>query len=179
MAGGYMLFDDNGSILMAAGPGGHSMRPGGTLEVNTTAVGNVGTGEDDLMSFVLLGNTLNNVGDHIDFNSSGTIGASVLTNKRIRIYVGSVNIFDSTSLLLSLAGNWSIEGRIIKHSSTQIKANCVATYSGNLSLSPATISTPETTLDLTANQTIRWTGTATNNNDVVQSSMVLRWFPDN
>src|SRR5690606_35997814 len=67
---------------------------GGTLSVNTTNVGNVGSGEDDLMTYSVPANTLNGNGQRITFRATGTL-ANNADSKRIRVYFGSDTLVDT------------------------------------------------------------------------------------
>ena len=61
----------------------------GVISVNTTAVGNVGAGEDDLMSYTLPANTLDANGKAIRITTWGyTVGTGV-ANDTIKFYFGS------------------------------------------------------------------------------------------
>lgn len=73
--------------------------PGG---INTTTVGNVGAGEDDLMSFTL-DTLLFGASGTYQFECFGTTAANANT-KRIRAYVDGVLWYDSTALALNAEG---------------------------------------------------------------------------
>jgi len=142
----------------------------------TTQVGNVGVGEDDLHSHSIPIGTLAKNGDRLLFSASGTFSASA-NNKRIRVRFGSSGtslILDTTSLGITGAGSWLLEGEIIRTGAATQKAwaHIVSTDALLVSL-PAVV----TNLDqnnITGAVNLRITGEATSNNDVViESSQVF------
>lgn len=61
-----------------------------------TQVGNVGTGEDDLMSYTIKNGDIQKAGDVLDIVAEFTIGQGT-ANKRIRAYIDASPIYDSTA----------------------------------------------------------------------------------
>jgi len=70
-------------------------------------VGNVGTGEDNLITYTVPGNLLTVNLDRIKFTSAGTFAANI-NNKRIRVYFGTTVLLDTTALALN-GGDWAID----------------------------------------------------------------------
>lgn len=144
-----------------------------TLNVNTTAVGNVWTGEDDLITYSVSGGTLSTNGDYLTFDVSGTVSNSI-NAKRIRIKFWSTTIFDTgpSGIPMSTAFDWTSRWEIIRTSATTFKAN-VYFNSAVASLS----SYAEYTLgtETLANALVlKMTGEATTNDDIVQETMITR-----
>lgn len=158
-------------LITAASNGITSSGVVGTLNVNTTGVGNIGTGEDDLITYSVSAGTLANDGDYITFEGSGLFGGSI-NSKRLKIYFGSTIIFDSGALAVTITSEWVTEGTIIRTSATTFKAD-VRLNSSFASLSAyADYSTGTETL---ANAlTLKHTGEATANDDVRQEFQIVK-----
>lgn len=145
-----------------------------TLHVNVTAVGNVGIGEDDLMSYTVPVATLGATGDWIEFNAAGTLAAS-LNNKRIRVRFGATVIFDSGSLAITAATDWSLEGQIIRTGAATQKCFSRLNTSSATLAAYADYSTAAETLSGTV--VLKVTGEATADNDVVEETLTVRFLP--
>src|SRR6185503_7835339 len=63
----------------------------GRITTNTTAVGNVGGGEDDLMTYSLAANSLATNGQAIHVTAFGTFGANA-NNKTIKFFFGATSV---------------------------------------------------------------------------------------
>lgn len=146
---------------------------GGTISASTTAVGNVGTGEDTLITYTLPANSMATNLDRVRGRVSGTF-ASNANNKRIRIYFGTTVIFDTTALAFN-GGNWTADFEVIRVSATSQKAN-VSFYSSN-ALLPVSSKYTLVAMTLTSSQVIKCTGEATANNDVVQETLSIDYKP--
>jgi hypothetical protein len=145
-----------------------------TLNVATTAVGNVGTGEDDLASFTVPAATLAVNGDRLEFEAAGTFAATA-NNKRIRVKFGATTIFDTGVLAITSASDWQISGTIVRTGAATQK--CVVTWEcSDTSLNPVPdYTTAAETLSGTV--ILKLTGEATANNDIVQEIMVTQVVP--
>lgn len=143
----------------------------GTLNVNTTGVGNIGAGEDDLITYSVVGNTLAVDGDYLTFEAAGTFATSI-NNKRVRVKFGSTTLFDSGALAITTASDWTARGTIIRTSSTTFRAAIeLSTSSATLTASSDYSTGTET---LSGALTLKFTGEATANDDVRQELMVTR-----
>ena len=87
----------DGIVEQQIGISTNYMRHKGTAEVNITTVGNVGTDEDDLHTYSLLANSLNENGDYLTAEYYGILSDSVNT-KRIRAYLDTFDYFDSGTM---------------------------------------------------------------------------------
>jgi hypothetical protein len=141
----------------------------GLIYYSTTAVGNVGAGEDDLMSYPIQANTLNYDGKALRITAWGDYGANG-NSKIMRGY------FAGTGVVLMNgapnAQNWKAEMMIVR---TGASAQVLSGWSfirgaGADVFTPAQV-TPagDTTTTLTA----KFTGDATSNNDVRQQGMMV------
>lgn len=154
---------------------------GGTLAVDTTAVGNVGGGEDDLEQYGITAGLLAANKDHIEFDVFGTFAATA-NAKTLKIYFGSTVILTTTSLVLNNL-DWRGHGKVIRTSPTTQKATCELTVGGTLlsavnsTITDYTAPTENITNDITFKCTGSDDGLMPADNAVVQQGMVLRWFP--
>ena len=97
------------------------------LNANTTQVGNVGSGEDDLMSYTLPGGTLGSNGEALRITAWGT---TVTSGKAVSLTF----YFGSTSIALATAGSdgdWFAECIVSRVSATTQTIAGLATLSGN------------------------------------------------
>lgn len=166
----------NNTTTFLRGDGTFATPPGssgvaGTLNVNTTGVGNVGIGEDDLITYSVAGGTLSTNGDYLSFEATGTLATS-LNNKRIRVRFGSSIIFDSGSLAITTTADWTANGRIVRTAATTFSAYVEFNTSSATLSAYADYSTGTETL---ANALVlKFTGEATADNDVRQEFMITR-----
>lgn len=144
-----------------------------TAWASSSAIGNVGVGEDDLRSFTLAASTLNNSGDTIYFDATGLFAANA-NNKRVRAYFGGTLIFDTTSLALN-GGNWRMQGKICRTSFAS--ADIIVTWTSSNTL--LTISQTYTAFlgNLLAANILKLTAEATADNDVTQRNFQVYWQP--
>ena len=138
--------------------------------VNTTAVGNVGAGEDDLMSYSLPANALATNGAFVEVLAEFTMAANA-SSKTIIFYFGA------TSVELTAAGNnitVDALGRVIRTGATTQSMTVSSIYSNG---GADTIrATPAETLSGAI--TMKFTGGATTTDDIIQRSMIVRvWNP--
>jgi len=150
-------------------------RVSGTLTTSTTAVWNVGTGEDNLITYTVPWNLLTVNTDRIKFTAAGTFAANV-NNKRLRAYFGTSVLLDTTALALN-GGDWALDGEIIRTGAATQKAWCRFSSSNALLTSSVDYTTPAMTLS--SNQTFKLTGEATANNDISQEILTIDYCPSN
>lgn len=142
----------------------------GRIASNTTAVGNVGTGEDNLQVLTLAASTLVNNGDTVRARWSGTF-ANNSNAKTLRLkWAGSTVV--SIVLPTSVAGSWRGELAVTRTgASTQ---DCAGTiwYNSDVVTGFATGSA-----DLTNAAVIQATGEATSNNDIMSEILLVDFEP--
>ncbi len=139
------------------------------LNTNTTPVGNVGSGEDDLITYSVPANTLDTNSQFIHYIMGGTFAASI-NNKRIRIKLGSTTILDTGALAITAAGDWNAEGYIVRTGSATQR--CLVEFSSNETALLATADYVDATEDLTTGLTLKATGEATDNDDIIQKFLI-------
>lgn len=142
-----------------------------TANVNTTAVGNAGVGEDNLISYALPASSLSAAGKGVHIVAWG-ITANNGDAKTVKLYFGSVAIL-TNALTVSVAGKWRIEADVFS-TGTDAQDYCaqlVTTGAADVALNDVEIGTA--TQDDGAAITIKCTGEGTSNNDIVQEGMVI------
>lgn len=141
---------------------------GAALNVNTTAVGNVGSGEDNLMTYSLPANALSSTGRCVRVTAWGT-SANNGNAKTLKFYFGSLAF--TVSLTTSQAGRWRLVAEIIRTgSSTQDYVVQVVEGSGGTAQDVESGALTETE---TSAITIKCTGEATSNDDITQEGMLV------
>lgn len=161
-----------GQVLKTAGIGSARARPGGPINVNTTAVGNVGAGEDDLISYTVPANTLNTNGDFLDFEFFGTFAANA-NNKTVKCYFGATNIFNSGAQAEN-GGSWKVSGKIIRTGAATQKAIVEFITDGILFTDDITYTA--TALTLSSTNILKCTGEATADNDIVNEALIVNFY---
>ena len=156
----------------------------GILNVNVTAVGNVGTGTDDLITYDVPANMLNKTGQGLRIRAWGTFAGTAVTktltfNFGTNIVATQVVAYQTTASNL-VTGQWSVDAFVVRTgSSTQtVVVHLVQQMGGTAGIRDMTetrdvVSATETD---TAAITVKCTGNATNNNDIVQSGLVVEAF---
>ncbi len=147
---------------------------GGVIDVNTTQVGNVGAGEDDLITYTIPANVLNTNGDQIRFRMAGTFAANA-NNKRVRIKYGATTLLDTTALAFNNA-DWTAHGTIVRTGATTQKAICEFASGSALLTSSCDYTAPAETLSGTV--VLKATGEATSNNDITEEFHIVEWIPN-
>lgn len=153
---------------------------GGTLTVSTTATGNVGAGEDNLISYSVPAATASVDGQYLEFDVWGTCAAN--TNpKQIKVVFGATTLLDTTAIVLN-GNDWRGHGKIVRTGAATQTATCEFTVGGTL-LSAVNSTISDTTSPaetLSGAITFKCTGTSTvapADNDIVQNGLVLKWYP--
>lgn len=168
-----VVTNGSGSITLSA-PGMIAQ-----LNVNTTQVGNVGAGTDDLMSYVLPANTLSANGKGIRVTAWGTISANAGA-KTLTFVVGATTVMTSFDLAQggAIVGSWIAEVLIFR---TGANAQTVfSTVTDTLSGFSAAVRTYQTTSAETDTSTItlKFTGNsaAAVDNDIVQKGLLVEFI---
>jgi len=160
------------NITVLVGDTSTAIALGGVLTADTTPVGNIGTGEDTLITYSLLANSINAFHDHIDITAYGIVAANA-NNKTIKLKIGTTTILDTTAVAAN-SGSWTIEAKIIrKADGTQ--QSIAKMISDNTSITNFATYT-DVSEDLTTNLAVFCTGEATSNDDIVQKGLIIKWF---
>lgn len=162
------------TITVNAGTGSGTYVPSGAINLNTTEVGNVGVGEDDLITYTLPANSLSTTGKAVRVTVWGS-GANNVNAKTIKFHTGAT-VVKTISLLTSNVQDWEF---IVYIMSTG--ANTQDYYS-NFHRQAASgvdvVSRDTGTLTLTNSSTIviKCTGEATADNDIIQKGMLVEYL---
>lgn len=173
---------NTGSVVVPAGTSsGTEAAVGGDLFSGFSSTGNVGTGEDNIATYSVPANALATNGDSVWFEASGTY-ANNANAKTIRARFGT----SGTTLVISLgtdlssAGVWVIRGRIIRTGAATQRAYGTATQGpsgGKGSVYQDVVTNLDQTLSGAV--TLRITGEATSNNDIVCTTLTVGWGSNN
>lgn len=141
----------------------------GKAYANFTPVGNVGTGEDDLMSYALPASALNANLRTIKVRAWGTT-ANNANAKTLKLHFGSAVIL-TKSLTISVAGVWVLEATIGRVGSNSQRASAFLLEHGQ---TPHAEQSAPTQADSGA-ITIKVTGQGTADNDIQQMGMKIEY----
>lgn len=147
----------------------------GTVKVVTGTTGNVGSGEDDLLTaYTFPANGLGTNGDSIEVEAGGTYAANG-NNKNVKCYAGATVAATSGAIAVS-GGAWRAVYRLIRTgSATQVGSGEFKAFSHTTQLF-GTDSSPTNTLSST--MTIKCTGEATSDNDIVMKYIHIKQCPN-
>lgn len=147
---------------------------GGTLKSDTATVGNVGSGEDDLITYSLPGGTLGTNGDAIYVEAFG-VTSTANESKQVRCYFGATKIADSSAWSSAVAADWNLRATIVR---TGAATQRVAAYlsratgsDGQVGIHVDDYTTPAETLSGAV--TIKCTGAATTTDAVQQTGLIV------
>lgn len=146
----------------------------GVVYKNYTAVGNVGSGEDDLMSHAIAAATLGTDGQDLVFEMVFKTAANA-NNKTIKVKYGGTTLWDSTAIAAN-DQRVKVRGRITRTGATTQIAEVSVHASGGYTNTVVTSAPAETLANAI---TLKATGEATSDNDIQQLSMTLMWEPVN
>lgn len=141
------------------------------LDSQYTAVGNVGGGEDDLMTFTVPANVLGTDGESLEIIAFGDFAANG-NNKRLRLKYGGTTILDTTALGIN-GDQWRLQATITRTGAATQIANA-AIWSGD-ALLLALVANASPTETLSGTVVLKLTGEATANDDVRQLAMRTEW----
>lgn len=163
-------------VLVGATSGGSITygKVGGVILSTTTGVGNVLTGEDDLITFSVPAASLNTDGDSLEFEFSGSYAANVNT-KQVKIKFGATTMLDTTALAIN-TGNWFCWGRIIRTGAATQRF--YVEFSTDNALLVAIAKTGTAAETLSGAITLKATGTATLTDDIRNETLHVRWHPN-
>lgn len=138
------------------------------LSMITTAVGNVGGGTDDLMSFSLPAGTLGTDGQTLSIKVWGTTAGNA-NNKTVTLNFGATVLTLNPTTAAPNAQNWYAEILITRTGA----ATQIATGFCSFGAVFQTVFSASPTETLSGAITIKGTGAATADNDIVQRGMCI------
>lgn len=167
------FLDGTGAFSVPAGGSGNEVK-----FLDHVDVGNVGSGEDDLMSYTLPANTLGANKDTIKIAAWGksTDAANV---KTLKLKLGAATIFTAI-IPTSAAYDWHIEAFITRTAAGAQKYGIWYEHRGTIIalLSPAAGSAKGTSAeDETGTLVVKFTGEAVLTDEIEQEGMIVEYLP--
>jgi hypothetical protein len=159
-------------ITIVAGSSTESINVAGTLHTDTTERGNIGGGEDILITYPMPANVLNTKGQFLEVTAWGIVAANA-NNKRIKFKIGSTILLDTTAVAAN-SGSWVIDAKITRSGTN--KEDCITKIVSSNTLIIDSANYVEAAEDMTSNMNIFCTGEATADDDIVQKGMLVKWF---
>lgn len=145
------------------------------LNLNVTAVGNVGTGTDDLITYSLPAATLATDTWGVEICLGGTYTDSATAGLTIGAAFGVTTISSMNIPTAGGSGSWRIQCQIHRTAAATQVATCLGTTTdpgAGTSGTRTTSTTPGETLSGAV--TIKGTGSGTNNNDIVEKYLTVK-----
>lgn len=133
------------------------------------AIGNVGGGEDDLMNFDITENVLNGQQQFIHIVAGGKTAANA-NNKRIRFYVKTTAVLDTGAVAFNNRP-WMLDVYIHSYSGTS-KVMVVGELRCDTTI--VRCCTEVTAFDHTVSNTTKCTGLGVADDDIIQSTLLVR-----
>ena len=143
-----------------------------TADVDVTAVGNVGAGEDDLITYSLPANSMDANNRAVRIHAWGTL-ANNANAKTVKMYFGATAIL-TLAMPTNVAMNWEINATVVRTGASTQDAIASMINPGTPPVVDREITTPAE--DTTGAITIKCTGEATANDDIVQEGMVTEFL---
>ena len=139
----------------------------GRLFFGTTSVGNLGVGEDNLMTASIPANQMIVVGDTLDFSFSGSFAANA-NSKQVKAYFGTSQIAASGANTTN-GGSWQVFGKVIMISTTTQEIQATIVFTDAAGTTTSKTQRTAGTQTLTAAVTMKCTGEAVADNDITQT----------
>ena len=140
----------------------------GTVNTQYVAVGNVGSGEDDLMSYTLPANALDEAGNSFSVSAWGT-SANNANAKTIRLYFAGT-LIATLSLTTSQSNSWRFNAEAIWRSGGLLTVSVDVLQGGTVTQS-TTIHTTLTGVNGAVGNILKVTGEGVADNDILQRAM--------
>lgn len=145
----------------------------GSVSKQSTAVGNVGAGQDNLMSYSLPANGFSSVGQSLRVTAWGTT-ANNANAKTVKLFFAGTEIA-TLSLTVSQANAWRLDGDIMWRSGGLATCN-ITVSQGGVATQFTVIATTVTAIDATIANAVQVTGEGVANDDVLQRGMLVEYM---
>lgn len=142
------------------------------LTTNTTTVGNVGIGEDDLMTYSVPAGKLAADGDYIEFEMTFSFAANA-NAKQVKVYFGATQLYASGSQTQN-GGNMVIRGKITRTGATSQRISVTAVNNTTNFVDESGYVTASETLS--GALTIKGTGEAVSDDDITQVTNIVSYI---
>ena len=152
--------------------GGGSINVNGMLHVDLDEVGNVGSGEDTLITYEMPSSTLSATNQSIEIAAWGIVAANA-NNKRIKLKFGATEIIDTTAVAAN-SGSWYINAKVLRQDDTTQQAITTIISDNSLIVNSASFTTPSEDVDGPID--ILCTGEGTNDDDIIQKGLHIKWL---
>jgi hypothetical protein len=152
------------------------VKAGGGIYSTVTSVGNVTTGEDDLHSYTLPTNAVDNADGRGSFHlvTYGTFAATA-NNKRVRVRFGGTLLFDTGALATSTAAEWSITCEVLHVGSNAQRGGC--TWTSDDATLREDVDYAEPAEAVSGTIVFKVTGDATATDDIIAKFSRIDWLP--
>lgn len=140
-------------------------------KLNRTVTGNVGVGEDNLISATVDANTLQTDLMSVRIKAWGSTAANA-NNKTVKLYWGP-SVIATTGALASNAKDWVLEAIVLRVSATVAEAASSGQFNGAIVQADYQAIGGQ---DFTADITVKCTGEATSDNDIVQNGLLIEFM---
>jgi len=164
-----------GQVKGGAGTGTGQPVMVGTLSVNSTPVGNVGAGTDDLMTYPLPADSLSANNKGIRVAAWGTTAANA-NAKTLTFAFGATTVLSKSIALGDVAIQWRVEATILRASSGAQVISALVYYGESPNSCTPFLFSASTTENEAVAITIKCTGAATADNDIVQRGMIVEFI---
>lgn len=166
----YGTTGNNAAMVFANGA---SVPISGTMSVQTTVVGNVGGGTDDMMTYTIPANTLGSNGRTLRITAWGSTANNANAKTLAHSFGGSATL--SQSMTTSIAGRWKVT-LVINRTASGAQDWTYEMHEGTATLSATDKSAiAHGTTSITDSATIvsKFTAAATADNDITQEGMIV------
>jgi hypothetical protein len=148
---------------------------GANLVTNTTDVGNVGAGVDDLITYTIPAGKLATNGDYLEFTMTFVFAANA-NSKQVQVIYGGTTVYASGAQAQN-DGTMEIRGTIIRTGAATQKITFHEINNGTLFTDYADYVTAAETLSGTV--VLKATGEGVNTGDITQKILTVKYFPGN
>lgn len=145
-----------------------------TMSSVYTSVGNVGTGDDDLITYTLPGGTLASDGDRLIVRARAAT-TTAANGKSFTFYVFGTSVFSRTDAS-STGSSTVVEFELFRVSSTEVSLRGIVWNQFGGSWTGTLLSQSITGLTLASDNVIKGVGNGTNNDDVTQYTQSVEYY---
>lgn len=174
------LVVENSTITIHTSTNSTRANVGGCIWDHYVSSGNNGTTETDLYRDIISSNTLSVNGRKIEVWAAGTLAGSATATRQLKIYIGTTTIFDSGAITLSVSGDFRLDYKVIRETTTSV-LTVVALNTPGASTSIYTTVSDVGGINFNANNTLKITGTAAGvgaaSNDLTAKLGSGYWYP--
>lgn len=150
-----------------------------TIDKQFIDANNTGTGETDLYTKSVAANTLSSNGQSLSFEIGGVFNDATAT-ANLQLYFAGTAFGGTGAMTISGTGAWRAQGSIVRVSSSVYRAT-VTFFSDNTTQKIFTSMANVTSVDFTASNTFKITGTAGGggggSNDITAQMMIITYNP--